>query len=102
MKLCAFWLGESTHTQTHTNTSTLAHMDTRTHSVIIFSDYAGVHSQEVIEIFHLLVALAHHFRCPHPLPRHVQIKRIHLKQLENKLETKLFIEGITGADIGPT
>ena len=62
----------------------------------------GIHSQEVVEIFHLLVALARHFRCPRPLPRHVQIKRIHLKQLENKMETKLFVEEITGDDIGPT
>ena len=50
----------------------------------------------------MLVALARHFRCPHPLPWHVQIKRIHLKQLENKLETKLFVEEITGAVIRPT
>ena len=64
--------------------------------------WPGIHSQEVVEILHLLVALARHFRCPHPLPRHVQIKRIHLKQLDNKLETSLFVEEITGADIGPT
>ena len=69
---------------------------------MLHADCTGIHSQEVVEIFHLLVALARHFRCPYPLPRHVQIKRIHLKQLENKLETKLFVEEITGADIGPT
>jgi hypothetical protein len=90
-------------TYTLTNTHTLTNMHTHTHTYTHAHTLTlGIHSQEVVEIFHLLVALARHFRCPHPLPRHVQIKRIHLKQLENKLETSLSVEEITGADIGPT
>ena len=64
--------------------------------------FLGIHSKDVVAILHLLVALARHFRCVHPLPRNVIIKRIHLKQLENKLESSIVIERITGEDIGPT
>jgi len=62
----------------------------------------SIHSKDVVSILHLLVALARFFHCQHPLPRNVKIKRLHLKQLENKLDSHLFEEEITGDDIGPT
>lgn len=65
-------------------------------------DVQSIHSKDPVAILHLLVALARYFRCPHPLPRNVKIKRIYLKQLEDKLETRIFVEEITGEDIGPT
>lgn len=64
--------------------------------------YAAFHSKDVVAILHLMVALSRHFRCPHPLPRNVSIKRIFLKQLENKLDSRIIVDQITGDDIGPT
>lgn len=60
-----------------------------------------IHSKDVVAILHLMVALARFFRCQLPLPRNVTIKMIHVKQLENRMETDLFEEVITGDDIGP-
>ena len=62
----------------------------------------AIHSKDVVAILHLLVALARHFRCPHPLPRNVTVRRILLKQFENKLHSQIIEEEITGDDIGPT
>ncbi len=62
----------------------------------------GVHNKDVVSILHLLVALARHFRSSHTLPRNVSIKRILLKQLDNKLDSSIIVEQITGDDIGPT
>eukprot|EP00731_Ephydatia_muelleri_P029740 Em0021g263a len=62
----------------------------------------SIHSKDIVATLHLLVALARHFRCKLPLTKNVKIKRIHLVQRENKLDSTLFEEEITGSDIGPT
>jgi len=62
----------------------------------------GIHSKDVVSIMHLLVALSRHFRSGHTLPRNVTIKRILLKQLDNKLDSNIVVDQITGDDVGPT
>ena len=62
----------------------------------------AIFSKDAVAILHLLVAMARHFGCRHELPPNVQVKRIYFKQLEKKLETKLYQESITGEDTGPT
>ncbi|XP_065909499.1 beta-parvin-like [Dysidea avara] len=62
----------------------------------------AIFSKDAVAILHLLVAMARHFGCRHELPPNVQIRRIYFKQLEKKLETKLYQESITGEDTGPT
>jgi parvin len=38
-----------------------------------------IYSKDIVAILHLLVALASYFRCKHPIPQNVKIKRIYLK-----------------------
>ncbi|XP_003390571.1 PREDICTED: alpha-parvin-like [Amphimedon queenslandica] len=61
----------------------------------------SIHSKDVVSILHLLVALASYYRCKHHIPQNVKIKRIYLKQHQNRLETKLYEEEITSRDYGP-
>jgi parvin len=65
-------------------------------------DVQSIHSKDPVAILHMLVAMARYFRCPYTLPRNVRVKRILLKQLEHKLDSKIYIEEITGENIGPT
>jgi parvin len=65
-------------------------------------DVQSIHSNDVVAILHMLVAMARYFHCRYPLPRNVRVKRIHLKQLEHKLDSEIYVEEITGEQIGPT
>jgi len=65
-------------------------------------NFIAIFSKDAVAILHLLVAMARHFGCRHELPVNVSVRRIYFKQLEKKLETKLYEEPITGDDTGPT
>lgn len=65
-------------------------------------DVQSIHSKDPVAILHMLVAMARFFRCPHQLPRNVRVKRIRLRQLEHKLDSEIYVEEITGENIGPT
>lgn len=62
----------------------------------------AIFSKDAVAILHLLVAMARHFGCRHELPLNVSVRRIYFKQLEKKMETKLYEEVITGDDTSPT
>ena len=70
--------------------------------ILSIVNFLAIFSKDAVAILHLLVAMARHFGCRHELPPNVQIRRIYFKQLEKKLETKLYQESITGEDTGPT
>lgn len=64
--------------------------------------FVAIFSKDAVAILHFLVAMARHFGCRHELPLNVSVRRIYFKQLEKKLETKLYEEAITGDDTSPT
>ena len=72
------------------------------HTFLCVCDFIAIFSKDAVAILHLLVAMARHFGCRHELPQNVSVRRIYFKQLEKKLETKLYEEVITGDDTGPT
>lgn len=57
----------------------------------------GIHSKQVVEIIHFLVALIRQFRCPVRLPENVSVEVVVVQKREGKLMSRTVTEQLTGS-----
>jgi len=57
----------------------------------------GIHSRQLVQIIHFLVALIRHYRAPIRLPQNVSVNVVVVQKREGRLHTRTVIEQLTGS-----